>query len=71
LPFSQAKVVTLRRVGQARPPQPYRTNFYSDRSRSRIHAMAQARDEHWTGHGLDWIRTIANFVEFGLIPHCK
>jgi len=23
-------------------------------------------DEHWTGLGLDWIRTIANFVELGL-----
>jgi len=22
--------------------------------------------EHWTGLGLDWIRTIANFVELGL-----
>jgi len=29
------------------------------------------RDEHWTGLGLDWIRTIANFVEFGLAPDCK
>jgi len=29
------------------------------------------RDEHWTGLGLDWIRTIANFVEFGLEPDCK
>jgi len=31
----------------------------------------RARDEHWTGFGLDWIRTIANFVEFGLDPDCK
>jgi len=22
------------------------------------------RDEHWTGLGSDWIRTVANFVEF-------
>jgi len=22
------------------------------------------REEHWTGLGLDWIRTIANFVKF-------
>ena len=29
------------------------------------------RDEHWTGLGLDWIRTIANFIEFGLDPDCK
>jgi len=29
------------------------------------------KDEHWTGLGLDWIRTIANFVEFGLDPNCK
>jgi len=26
------------------------------------------RDEHWTGLALDWIRTISNFVEFGLDP---
>jgi len=29
------------------------------------------KDEHWTGFGLDWMRTIANFVEFGLNPNCK
>jgi len=29
------------------------------------------RDEHWTGLGLDWIRTIANFVEFRLDPDSK
>jgi len=29
------------------------------------------KDEHWTGLGLDWIRPIANFVEFGLDPNCK
>jgi len=29
------------------------------------------RDKHWTGLGLDWIRTIANFVEFRLDPNCK
>jgi len=28
-------------------------------------------DEYWTGFGLDRIRTIANFVEFGLDPDCK
>jgi len=22
------------------------------------------RDEHWTGLGSDWIRSVANFVEF-------
>jgi len=26
---------------------------------------------HWTRLGLDWIRTIANFVEFGLDPDYK
>jgi len=31
----------------------------------------QNRDEHWTGLGLDWIRTIASFVEFGLDPDYK
>jgi len=31
----------------------------------------RARDEHWTGIGLDWIRTVTNFVEFGLDPDCK
>jgi len=28
-------------------------------------------DERWTGLGFDWIRTIANFGEFGLDPDCK
>jgi len=28
-------------------------------------------DEHRTGLGLDWIRTLANFVEFGSDPDCK
>ena len=31
----------------------------------------RSRDEHLTGLGLDWIRTIANFVEFRLDPDCK
>ena len=30
-----------------------------------------SRDEHWTGLGLDWIRTFANFVEFRLHSDCK
>ena len=30
-----------------------------------------SRDEHWTWLGLDWNRTIANFVEFGLDPGYK
>ena len=30
-----------------------------------------ARDEHRTGLGLDWNRTIATFVEFGLDSDCK
>jgi len=30
-----------------------------------------SRDELWTGLGLDWIRTTANFVEFGLDPDCR
>jgi len=29
------------------------------------------RDEHWTRLGLDWIRTMTNFVELGLGPDCK
>jgi len=29
------------------------------------------RDENWTGLGVDWIRTIAHFVEFGLDLDCK
>jgi len=29
------------------------------------------RDEHWTGLGLDWIRSIAYFVEIVLDPECK
>ena len=28
--------------------------------------MLRGRDDHWTGFGLDWIRTIANFVTFRL-----
>ena len=38
---------------------------------ARIKSDQPGRDEHWTGLGLDWIRTIANFVEFGLDPGCK
>jgi len=30
----------------------------------------RSRDEHWTGIGLDWIRTKTNFVGFGLDPDC-
>ena len=29
------------------------------------------RDEHWTGHGLGWTRTIVTFDKFGLDPDCK
>jgi len=25
-------------------------------------------DEHWTALGLDWIRTMTKFVDFGLDP---
>jgi len=28
---------------------------------------ARGRDKHWTGLGLDWIGSIANFVAFGLV----
>ena len=34
-------------------------------------SAAWNRDEHWTGLGLDWIRTMTNFDEFGLDPACK
>ena len=34
-------------------------------------AIVCARDEPWTGLGLDWIRNIANFVQFGLDTDCK
>jgi len=30
-----------------------------------------SRDEHSTGLGLDWKRTMVNFVEIGLDPDCK
>ena len=33
----------------------------------RVHS----RDEHFTGLGMVWIRSTANFVEFGLEPDCK
>jgi len=29
------------------------------------------RHEHWTELGLDWIWTVANFVELGLDPAMK
>jgi len=29
------------------------------------------RDEHWTGLGLDWIRTITNSFEIGLEADCE
>jgi len=28
-------------------------------------------DEHWAGLGLDWIRDMRNFVDFGLDPDCE
>jgi len=28
------------------------------------------REEHWTGLGLDWIRTMINFVDLGLDRNC-
>jgi len=28
----------------------------------------QSRDEHWTGLGLNWIRSMTVFVTFGLDP---
>jgi len=31
----------------------------------------QSRAEMSTGLGLDWIRTVTNFVDFGLDPDCK
>jgi len=31
----------------------------------------RSRDEHWNGLELDWIRTIAIFVDVGLDPDCK
>jgi len=31
----------------------------------------RARDGHWTGVGLDWIRTMTNYVVFGLEPDYK
>jgi len=34
-------------------------------------SLLAGRDEHWTGLGLDWIRTIGNFVKFVLYPACK
>jgi len=29
-------------------------------------SLVSGRDEHWTELGLDWIRTMTNFVELGL-----
>jgi len=31
----------------------------------------QVRDEHWTGLGLDWNRTMTNFVDSRLDPDCE
>jgi len=33
--------------------------------------MPYTKDEHWTGLGSDWIRTMTNCVDFGLDPDCK
>jgi len=38
---------------------------------ARIENEMQVRDEHWTGLGLDWIRHVRNFVDFGLDRDCK
>jgi len=36
-----------------------------------ITACAQSRDEHWTGLGLDWIRTMRNFVDSVSDSECE
>jgi len=51
---------------QRTPPGSNKVFAYRDNG-SRPHA----RDEHGTGLRLDWIRTIANVVEFGLGPDYK
>jgi len=38
---------------------------------NRLCTCLHTRDEHWTGLGLDCIRTITNSVDFGLDPDCK
>jgi len=36
-----------------------------------MQVWVRSRDEHWTGLGLDWIRSIANFAEVSIDPECK
>jgi len=40
------------------------------RDETRKHVV-HGRDEHCTGLGSNWIRTMTNFVDFGLDPGCK
>ena len=39
--------------------------------RSSLTPATSGTDEHWTGLGLDWIRAMTNFVDFGLDQDCK
>ena len=32
--------------------------------------ITSGRNEHWPGLNLDWIRTMTDFVGFGLDPGC-
>jgi len=47
----------------------YRTICAAVLNKSEIFAIVvQSRYEHWTGLGLDWIRTMTNFADAGLDP---
>ena len=52
-------------------PQSDVTRTGPNLKQKRIVTLIPGRDEHFTGLGLDWIRTIAYFVEFGLDPECQ
>jgi len=62
------------RYGDHGPKAPFATLYYTMITlyyAPSLRSTTQTRHEHWTGLGLGWIRTIANFVEFGLDPGCK
>ena len=60
--------------GRTSPPVPSINSvpagsLYAHGVKSKI--SPSTRDEYGTGLGLDWIRTMTKFVEFGLDPACK
>jgi len=61
----------FKKIAVRSSPDPAKIDFSLDPVRSSpdpCSSLLSIRDEHWTGLGMNWIETIANFVEFGSDP---